>query len=283
MKAVLRALAAALAALCAAQVPAQGRSENARWCAGDRSGENGVPVELRIRGCTALIEAREAKPRAVAEALLHRSAAYEWMRDLDRATADLERAIAVDPQFGRAWARNCLFHISGRPDRDRARKECDTAIRLDPQGADGYAFRGDLYLESRDYERAMQDFNQATLRSPAWVWPWNDHGEALLRLRQPRRAMRDFERVIEIAPENPLGFLNRGCAYLMIRRFSLAQQDFESALKFDPRNASALLARGLVKRQTGDVAGGDADVAAARAIRPKVGADWEELYGIRVP
>jgi len=95
--------------------------------------------------------------------------------------------------------------------------------------------------------------------------------------------MRDFERVIEIAPENPLGFLNRGCAYLMIRRFSLAQQDFESALKFDPRNASALLARGLVKRQTGDVAGGDADVAAARAIRPKVGADWEELYGIRVP
>jgi len=283
MKAVLRVLATALAALCAAQVPAQGRSENAKWCAGERSGENGVPAELRIRGCTALIEAPDAKPRAVAEALLHRSAAYEAMRDLDRAGADLERAIAVDPEFGRAWARNCLFHISGRPDRARALKECDTAIRLDPLGPDGYAFRGDLYLESRDYERAMQDFNQATQRSPAWVWPWNDHGEALLRLRQPRRAMRDFDRVIELAPENALGFLNRGCAYLMIRRLALARQDFDSALRFDPKNPGALLGRGLVKRQTGDVAGGDADVAAARAIRPRVGADWEALYGIRVP
>jgi hypothetical protein len=49
-------------------------------------------------------------------------------------------------------------------------------------------------------------------------------------------------------------------------------------LKINPRRAGPLYGRGLAKRKNGDQAGGDADIAAARAIRADI-ADEYAKYG----
>ena len=59
---------------------------------------------------------------------------------------------------------------------------------------------------------------------------------------------------------------SRGFTYLKMRQFPRALADYEAALKVAPRQASALFGRGVVRRQMGDVSGGDADIAAAIAI-----------------
>ena len=63
-------------------------------------------------------------------------------------------------------------------------------------------------------------------------------------------------------------------------QWNLAIEDYTSALRLNPQLASSLYARGLAKLQKGDLAGGNADLAAALAIDPKV---REELarYGVR--
>jgi len=46
--------------------------------------------------------------------------------------------------------------------------------------------------------------------------------------------------------------------------------DYNAILRIDPKNARALYGRGLAKRAKGDVAGGNADMAAGRAIQSDV-------------
>ena len=59
---------------------------------------------------------------------------------------------------------------------------------------------------------------------------------------------------------------SRGFTYLKMRRLPQALADYDASLKIAPRQAAALFGRGVVRRQMGDVSGGDADIAAATAI-----------------
>jgi len=47
-----------------------------------------------------------------------------------------------------------------------------------------------------------------------------------------------------------------------------AVADYDQALLLQPNYASALYWRGMAKRDKGDTAGGDADIAAARKLEP---------------
>jgi Flp pilus assembly protein TadD len=61
--------------------------------------------------------------------------------------------------------------------------------------------------------------------------------------------------------------------------FVRAIEDYNAALKISPRKAGALYGRGLAKLKTGDVAGGKADIAAAKLIKPRI---TEEFLGYGV-
>jgi hypothetical protein len=46
--------------------------------------------------------------------------------------------------------------------------------------------------------------------------------------------------------------------------------DSDAALRIDPKHAPSLNNRGMVKLKKGDTAGGNADIAGAKAIDPKI-------------
>lgn len=50
-----------------------------------------------------------------------------------------------------------------------------------------------------------------------------------------------------------------------------AIQSFDTALKLDPQNAYAFYNRGSAKLAAGDATGGNADIAQAKKIDPKIG------------
>ena len=47
-------------------------------------------------------------------------------------------------------------------------------------------------------------------------------------------------------------------------------KDMDAVLQLTPQDASALYVRGLSKQRLGDVAGGEADIARAKAIQPNI-------------
>ena len=56
--------------------------------------------------------------------------------------------------------------------------------------------------------------------------------------------------------------------------------DFSAALQLDPKLASAFYGRGLARLKSGDQAGADADIAAAKALAPDI-ADEFARHGVR--
>jgi hypothetical protein len=56
--------------------------------------------------------------------------------------------------------------------------------------------------------------------------------------------------------------------------------DYTSALRIDPKLASSLYGRGLAKLKKGDTTGGNADVAAAKAIDANIVGDFVR-YGLQ--
>src|SRR5437763_1712305 len=65
---------------------------------------NGADSAVAIIGCTVLIDARDSTPRVRTMALANRGIAYLNRGDPDRAIADLNRALMLDPANSTALA-----------------------------------------------------------------------------------------------------------------------------------------------------------------------------------
>ncbi len=88
--------------------------------------------DRRIRGCTQIIERGDATPNYIAGAYEARGLAHHKKRDYDRAIADFDKAIELNPD-------KVGFHIS----------------------------KGISYIEKRDRERAIAAFRKALEIDPS--------------------------------------------------------------------------------------------------------------------
>jgi tetratricopeptide (TPR) repeat protein len=66
---------------------------------------------------------------------------------------------------------------------------------------------------------------------------------------------------------------------LKIGAFDPAIADYAAAIATNPKDADSLYGRGMAKLKSGDKSGGEADIAAAKAIQPDI-ADVYADYGI---
>ena len=62
-------------------------------------------------------------------------------------------------------------------------------------------------------------------------------------------------------------YYNRGNAHFDKGEWALAIDDYTHTLGLNPKHANAMFNRGLAKKHLGDNAGGDADMAAAKAMQ----------------
>ena len=73
---------------------------------------------------------------------------------------------------------------------------------------------------------------------------------------------------------------SRGFTHLKLGDLNRSVADYDVALQINPQLATALYGRGVAKRERGDHAGGDADIAAAEAIKPDIAEEFAR-YGMR--
>jgi tetratricopeptide (TPR) repeat protein len=117
-----------LAAVAASPAGAQGDA-NAAVCAADD--DSAFSPDQRIAACNALIKAARHAPKEVADALVNRGQAAWYADKMKQAFADLDRAIALDPNNARAFReRSNAYRSIGKL--DRALADASEAVRLDP-------------------------------------------------------------------------------------------------------------------------------------------------------
>lgn len=95
---------------------------------------------------------------------------------------------------------------------------------------------------------------------------FNNRGDAYHQKGNYDRAIQDYDQAIRLNPGFALALNNRGLAYEDKGNYDRAIQDYDQAIRLNPSLVAAFNNRGMVKRMKGDTAGGDADIAKAKQL-----------------
>jgi tetratricopeptide (TPR) repeat protein len=122
-------------------------------------------LDRAIAGCTRILNDRGESQGYRAIAYNNRGFVWQDKGDLDRAIADYNEAIRLDPKQANAY-RNRGNAWREKGDLDRAIADLNEAIRLDPKYANAYVNRGNVWHDKGDLDRAIADYNEATGLNP---------------------------------------------------------------------------------------------------------------------
>lgn len=158
--ALLGAAFLAASALATSQAGAQTQRQ-LDWCSNQN---DAFSPRLRIDGCTAAIQSARTGEN-MSWAFYNRGIAHMKLSQFDRAIADFDQALKLDPDSTFAL-NNRGAALARKGEYDRAIADFNEAIRLDAQSATSYNNRGTAYARTGQYDRALEDFEQAVRLDP---------------------------------------------------------------------------------------------------------------------
>jgi lipoprotein NlpI len=234
------------------------------WCV--NKGDTFSP-DLRISGCTASIQSGRWSGRGLAWAFNNRGLAYAKNGQYDRAIADYDQAIRLNPQDANAFNNRGVAY-DDKSQYDRAIQDYDQAIRLNPQDGDYFNNRCIAYRNKGQYDRAIQDCDQAIRLNPQDADYFNNRCIAYRNKGQYDRAIQDCDQAIRLNPQDADHFNNRGNAYSAKGDYDRAIADYSEVIRLDPKNARAYISRGRAYLYGGSLAKAQSNFKQASDLNP---------------
>jgi len=134
-----------------------------------------------------------------------------------------------------------------------------------------YYDRGTAYDDKDQLDRAIADYSEAIRIKPDYANAYRNRGRAYGRTGRYDNAIADLDRAIQLDPNDVGAYSNRGFAYYYKGLYDRAIRDENAAIRLAPDDAVSYFVRGLAKQKAGDQAGGNADIAKAQQLDPKLG------------
>jgi tetratricopeptide (TPR) repeat protein len=176
--------------------------------------------DVTLARCSEALEDDSLSPAQRATSLTRRGLAWFSKRELGKASADLEAAVAADPRSQAAW--NAL---------------------------------GVATLQAGEPERAIAAFGKALAIQPGLASALANRGNAWLAKGDATQALADLDRAVALAPARlELALTLRGKAHLALGDASAAEADFAAALARNSGYSNALEGRGYARFVQGDFA-----------------------------
>ena len=220
-------------------------------------------------------EYRSSNPKNARDFSL-RGGAYLQRRDYDKAIADCDQAIRLDPQLAAACNIRGTAYVQ-KHEYDKAILNYHRAIELNPGEALVYMNLGIAYIGKRLCDKAIAAFNQAIQLNPTDARIRMNRGTAYLWKRDYDNAISDYDYAIQLDPKNARIRMNRGKAYLWKRDYDNAISDYDYAIQLDPKNPQIRINRGkaYMWKRNYDIAISDYDYAIR--LNPKDATSHENL------
>jgi tetratricopeptide (TPR) repeat protein len=174
----------------------------------------------------------------------------------ERAWCEGEDAVSVDQRID-----GCSAVIKAARDRS------DKLAEAFNNRAIGYRMKG-------DYDRAIQDYNQAIKLNPKFALAYNNRGVAHERKNEYDRAISDYDQAIKLKPSAE-AYFNRGNAQLGRSRYDHAIDDYNQATRLKPDFAAAFDNRCWARAVVGILKPALADCNQALRLMPNNAATFE--------
>lgn len=230
----------------------------------DLQNANGDP---KIAACTAVIKSGEKSGRELSVAYAGRAGGYKAKGEYDKALADIDEAIKLQPGFGELfYNRGVINAAAGRS--EEAMKDYNEALRLKPDLVVALSNRAGIYESKAQFQRAFEDRDQAVKLKPDYAKGYYNRGTDLLKMRQFDRAISDFDQAIKLQPDFAEAYGNRGTAYAELGQNALAIRDYSSEIILNPKSAQAFNGRGTVFQAVGQHERAMEDFSAALVHQP---------------
>jgi tetratricopeptide (TPR) repeat protein len=226
--------------------------------------------EFLVAASNLLEEASRApafSPTLLARIYGRRGMAYLSSDEYQRAIADFDRALALDPAYASAYLLRGIAY-SSLSDYQHAIENFNRALALDSRNTFAYAHRAIANRKLKNYEQAIADFDYALILDPQL------DGAQLLRsltyeeFDEARRGLGDFDYTLELNPYDAQAYALRGMAYYSLNEYQRAIQNLNHALELDPNDAQVYASRGRVYLELGDIGQAMADFHRSLELDP---------------
>jgi TonB family protein len=122
-----------------------------------------------------------------------------------------------------------------------------------PTRAPSHVALGNQLLERREYDRAIEEFDQAIAEDPQNARAWADRGLCYMWKRDSERATQDLDTAFKLDPQNTIVAHGRGMLALHANDLTTAVTQFSFALERSPKDAFARLWRAQAYIRLGDL------------------------------
>lgn len=196
-----------------------------------------------------------------------RGLAYASKGAYDKAIADFNRALELEPQFASAFTnRGEMFRLKG--DLDRAFADFTQALRVDAKHAPAFLNRGRVFRLKGRIDRALNDFTQAHRLDPKNADVLVNRGNAYSDAGQHDKAIADYTEALRIDPNLAVAIMNRGLAHAKKGDFAAVITDCAAAIKLNPKLVGAYFIRGAAHASKGEHDKAIADFTRVLALDP---------------
>ncbi len=169
-------------------------------------------------------------------ALGERARTYVMLKEPDKALADCNQLIALNPKAGLAYQiRSAIYKVQkkdalAKADEAKAKKFGATA-----------AIDTSLLLSSPEaaYRKAYEQLTQIIKEHPAEMHPYNERAFLSLNAKYYKAAIEDFNVILKKTPQDVKALLGRGQCYFFLSDYASAGDDFDKALAVDPQKSYA--------------------------------------------
>ncbi|MBL8146464.1 MAG: tetratricopeptide repeat protein [Anaerolineae bacterium] len=181
----------------------------------------------------------EADPQN-AFALTFGASSQAYLGDLDAADAGFAQALELAPENDHIYSiAASTYHDLGYP--EVALGYSDQALELRPgEFAGRYVTRGEILMDLRNYEAAIEDFQQALDLNPENFDALTGLADSLLRIGEYDAGFNPVNQALTQNPDSLVARVIRGYLYLNTDEPELARADFERVIELDPEHADAL-------------------------------------------
>jgi len=157
--------------------------------------------------------------------------------------------------------------------------DLDRAIAANPNDGAALAKRGQMFAVRGNYSSAIKDFDEVIRLRPE-AEAFNNRCWARAVVGDLQSALNDCNVALQLRPRYADAFDSRGMINLKSGQLSKAIADFDAALRINPKLASSLYGRGIAKIKNDNPAAGNVDIVEAKSIQANIAEEFAG-YGIR--
>ncbi len=202
-----------------------------------------------------------------AESLYERARARE-KKDRKAKINDYTQALKLNPRFAEAYSSRGFIYVQIRQ-YEKALADFNEAIRINTHFAEAFLRRGMVYEYIGKYDEAISDFNEAIRLNPRFVEAYTCRGTYYRKKKDLKRAISDYTKAIQHNPDNAYSYYKRAIIYDDKGDTVRAISDYDKAIKLNPRFHLAYNNRGITYSTRWDYDRAIIDYDAAIRLKPR--------------